>query len=117
MKEALGIARNIGNRMLHANSLSSLGSIRLKTGDLSGAADALEEALGIYRDTGDRGGEVETINMLGTVQRARGDFTQAGAYHQQALDLAREIEGAWDEADALAGLPGATWPPDVPTRR
>jgi lipopolysaccharide biosynthesis regulator YciM len=53
---------------------------------------------------GDRGGETTGLNQLGELHRARGDVGRARDCHLRALDLARELQGSWDEAHALAGL-------------
>ena len=105
LEEALGICRDIGDRVGQADALTNLGAAcGGLTGDYPGAARDLEEALGIYRDIGDQGGEVEALNEAGTLHRVCGDLRQAGSCHQQALDLARQIGSSWDEAHALAGL-------------
>jgi tetratricopeptide (TPR) repeat protein len=103
-EEALGICRDLGNRLSQANALVSLGIAKRATGDYPGAAQDLAEALGIYRDIGNRGGESEALNEAGTLHRVRGDLDQAGPCHQEALDLARQIGSSWDEAQALAAL-------------
>jgi tetratricopeptide (TPR) repeat protein/transcriptional regulator with XRE-family HTH domain len=104
LQEAMAIHRELRDRLGQGNAILYLGTVRRQTGDYPGAAQALEEALDIYRDLGDRGGEVEATNEAGALYRISGDLNRAEAYHRQGLALAREIESAWDEAHALAGL-------------
>ena len=104
LEEALGIYRDLGNRLGQANALSDLGVLRRVTGDYPAAAQVLEQALGIYRDLGNRDGEAGALNEKGTLHRVSGDLTSAEESHQQALELARAIASPWDEARALAGL-------------
>jgi tetratricopeptide (TPR) repeat protein len=104
LEQALGIYRDLGDRLGQANALSELGVVRRATGDFPAAAQALEQTLGIYRDLGDRGGEATALNEKGTLHRVSGDLAQAEGCHRQARDLARAIASPWDEAHALAGL-------------
>ena len=104
-EQALGIYRDIGDRLGQANALTGLATVRRLTGDFPGAALALEQALSIYRHhLGERGGEAEALNERGTLHRVSSELARAAEYHQQALDLARAISSPWDEACALAGL-------------
>ena len=68
LQEALGIYRDLGDRLGQANALSGLGLVRRATGDYPAAARALEEALGIYRDLGDRVGQANALHKLGVVR-------------------------------------------------
>ena len=65
LEQALGIYRDLGDRLGEANALSDLGVVWRLTGDYPGAAEALEEALGIYRDLGDRLGEANALALPG----------------------------------------------------
>ena len=44
------------------------------------------------------------MNETGALHRVLCDLERAGESHRQALGLAREIDSAWDEAHAVAGL-------------
>ena len=59
LQAALGIYRDLGDRLGQAIALIDLGAVRWLTGDYPGAAGALEAALGICRDLGDRLGEAK----------------------------------------------------------
>ena len=54
LEQALGIYRDLGDRLGQATALSYLGEFRRLTGDYPAAAQALEQALGINRDLSDR---------------------------------------------------------------
>ena len=57
LEQALGIYRDLGDRLGQANALHYLGDVRQLTGDYPAAAQVLEQALGIYRDLGYRPGQ------------------------------------------------------------
>ena len=63
---ALGIYRDLGDRLGQANALSHLGLVRWSTGDYRGAARAQEAALGIYRDLGDRQARPTPLTIWGS---------------------------------------------------
>jgi len=104
LEEGLAIHRDLGHRLGQANALTYLGRLRRLTGNLTAAARDLQEAAGTYHDIGSLHGEVTIFNESGTLSRTRGDLRQARSCHQRALDLARQIDSAWDEAEALVGL-------------
>src|SRR5260370_20655738 len=49
-EQALGIYRDIGDRLGQANALLYLGAVRRDTGDFPGAARGLEQAPAMYPD-------------------------------------------------------------------
>jgi tetratricopeptide (TPR) repeat protein len=101
LEEALGLYRDLGDRLGLANAWSYLGYVLRLTGDYPAAALALDEALAIYDDIGDRGGAVEMLNERGTLYRVSGELALAQGCHQQSLDMSREMGSSWDEAHAL----------------
>ena len=72
LEQALGIYRDLGDRLGQANALNYLGAVRRMTGDYPAAAQALEQALGIYRDLGDRLGQANALLDLGDRAAADG---------------------------------------------
>ena len=72
LEQALGIYRDLGDRLGQANALRDLGVVRRLTGDYPAAAQALEQALDIYRDLGDRLGQANALSYLGVVRLADG---------------------------------------------
>ena len=100
-EQALGIYRDLGNRLGQATALSGLGDIRRMTGDFQAAAQALEQALGICRDLGDRNGQANTLAFLGAVRRMMGDFQAAAQALDQALGICRDLGDRGGEAETL----------------
>ena len=89
--EALGIAREIGDRRGEGVDLGNLGNCHYSLGDYRQAIDLHSQALGIARETGDRRGEGVDLGNLGNCHYSLGDYRQAIDLHSQALGIAREI--------------------------
>jgi tetratricopeptide (TPR) repeat protein len=101
---ALTAARQAGDRLGEADTLSELGELQRDTGDYPAAAASLARALALYRDTGDQPGQADALNQLGFMHRLTGDYPAAAARHRQALALARSTSNRLREAVALIGL-------------
>ena len=101
---AVQAARHLGDRLALANALTDLGDVRQLTGDLSGAAQALEGALGISRDIGDQLGQANALNNLGRVRGATGDQRGAAQALEGALGISRDIGDQLGQANALRTL-------------
>ena len=91
LEEALGLYRDLGDRLGQADALIHLGDVRRLTGDYPAAVQALEEALGLCRDLGDRLGQAKALNKLGTVRRLTGDYPAAVQALEEALGLYRDL--------------------------
>jgi tetratricopeptide (TPR) repeat protein len=102
--DAVRIHRDLGNQSGRGAALVHLGTLRRLTGDLPGAEEALTEGLGVVRGLAQRSGEVEILNELGALHRVKGSVAEAVRCHRAALQVAQEIDCAWDEAHAVAGL-------------
>jgi tetratricopeptide (TPR) repeat protein len=101
---ALAAARQAGDRLGEADTLSTLGGLQRETGDYLAAAGSLAQALAFYRDVGDQPGQVYTLGQLGFLGALTGDYPAAAASHQQALVLARSAGDRLGEAWTLNGL-------------
>ena len=101
---AVQAARHLGDRLALANALTDLGDVRQLTGDLSGAAQALEGALGISRDIGDQLGQASALNNLGNMRGATGDYRGAAQALEGALGISRDIGDQLGQANALRTL-------------
>jgi tetratricopeptide (TPR) repeat protein len=101
---AVQAARHLGDRLALANALTDLGDVRQLTGDLNGAAQALEGALGISRDIGDQLGQANALNNLGRVRGATGDQRGAAQALEGALGISRDIGDQLGQANALRTL-------------
>ena len=100
-QKALTAARQAGDRLGEADTLTELGSLQREAGDYPAATVTLTRAVALYRDAGDLPGQGYALNHLGLVQALTGDYPAATASHQQALVLARAAGDAMAEATAL----------------
>jgi tetratricopeptide (TPR) repeat protein/transcriptional regulator with XRE-family HTH domain len=101
---ALAAARQAGDRLGEADTLSTLGALQRDTGDHPSATASLARALALYRDLGDQPGEAYALNELGFLNILAGEYPAAAASHQKALALARSASDRLMEADALLHL-------------
>jgi tetratricopeptide (TPR) repeat protein len=99
--EALGIYRDLGDRLGQANVLRILGDVRQLTGDYPGAVRDLEEALGISGDIGHRLGQAIALKNLGRVRRLTGDYPGAARDLDEAMGIYRDFGDRGGEAEAL----------------
>ncbi|HEV2451564.1 MAG TPA: helix-turn-helix transcriptional regulator, partial [Streptosporangiaceae bacterium] len=101
---AVQAARQLGDRLGHADAVSDLGDVRRLTGDYPAAAQDLEQALGIYRDLGDRLGQAHALHRLGEVRLVTGDYPAAARALEQALGISRDLGDRLGQAHALRRL-------------
>lgn len=102
---ALEISASLGDKMLEAQSLDTLGLIAHVRDDTSAAIATYRRALAIQEEIGDRRGLSYTLTHLGDSLADLGNFDAAGAAFQQALEI-REALLADNplSVDDLAGL-------------
>jgi tetratricopeptide (TPR) repeat protein/transcriptional regulator with XRE-family HTH domain len=101
---ALAAARQAGDRLGEADTLTTLGALQRNTGGYQAAAAGLTRALALYRDAGDQRGQAYALDQLGFLWALSGDYPAAVASHQQALALARSIGDRRGQAWTLNGL-------------
>ncbi len=82
-----GTARQAGNRLGEADTLTELGVLQAETGDYSAAAATLTRAVALYGDAGDLPGQAHSLNQLGYLRVLTGDYPAATASTEQALTL------------------------------
>jgi len=113
--EALGIYRNVGDRLGEANTLKAIGDVLQFLDQRSEALQRYDEALGIYRNVGARLGEANTLLGLGSLQddpeqamvyflNAQGIFEQIGDRYSQGRNLLMFIVKAQGQQGDLEGL-------------
>ncbi len=84
LEKALSVYKEIGKDAQmrdpkgEANTLESLGDLRLRVDDPNGAGDAYKDALPIYREIKDRLGEANTLKALGALRMRVDDLEGAG---------------------------------------
>jgi tetratricopeptide (TPR) repeat protein/transcriptional regulator with XRE-family HTH domain len=101
---ALAAARQAGDRLGEADTLSTLGVLQREAGDYQVAAASLAQALALYSDVGDQPGQAYTIDQLGLLRTLTGDYPAAAASHQQALALFRGTGDRYGQGWTLNGL-------------
>ncbi len=101
---ALTAARQAGDLLGEADTLTELGVLQGETGDYPAAAATLTQAVALYGDAGDVPGQAHALNQLGYLRVLTGDYPAATASTQQALALARSASDRFVEADTLIHL-------------
>jgi tetratricopeptide (TPR) repeat protein len=91
-----------------SNVLNSLGTIRLKQGDLTSAAQYCEQALAGFRRMGVRGGEAEALAALGAIAAQQGDLDRAAEHHRGSYALFTQLGSEIGEAAVLNNLGAAS---------
>jgi hypothetical protein len=88
---ATALAREIDNKPLTANSLSSRATVEAMHGDYDTALRLWGEGLGIAEGIGNFWGRSMSMGWLGWVRFERGDFGQAILVWEESLRLANEV--------------------------
>jgi tetratricopeptide (TPR) repeat protein/DNA-binding SARP family transcriptional activator len=103
-QQAMGVAREAGDRDAERTALRDLGHIYRLQGRYELAADCYQRALTIAGETGDRNGEHTALHGLGHVHYMQDRYNSAADCYQQALTIARETGDRNGEHDALRGI-------------
>ena len=69
LQQALGLYRDLGDRLGQASVLTCLGNVRASTDDYRDAARDLQEALDLYRGLGNRLGQANALTALGELRQ------------------------------------------------
>ncbi len=93
-EQALDLAREVGDRMAEAFSLSNLGVQAIELGDHDRARASYELGLAIARAEGASEAEVLALQNLACLEWIQGDTTTAATRSEEALALARQ--DGWD---------------------
>jgi len=103
-QSALTAARQAGDQLGEAYTLSKLGVVQQETGDYPAAAASHQQALALARSASDHTREAAALNGLGLVQQQTGDYPAAAASQRQALALCRDLGDLLGQAHALNEL-------------
>ena len=100
-EEALGIFRQLGDRIGEAIGLLHLGQIALHAGEDDAARDDFKQSIAIARDI--KHGEIESEGerMLGEIALESGDISGARAHMSRSLEVCRGAGDKRDEATSL----------------
>ncbi|MEP6774072.1 MAG: AAA family ATPase [Chloroflexota bacterium] len=104
-REALALARVLGEPALMAHSLNRVGNWSLNVEQFDELEDKHEEALEIFRQLNNKQGEIETLDLLGMSWLVRGDMYASASYYRRALPLLIEADDKQGVASVLATLP------------
>jgi tetratricopeptide (TPR) repeat protein len=103
-EQALGLFREIGDRLGEANTLRAVGDVLQFKKRSDEALENYQQALGLYREIGDRLGEAYTLKAVGDVLQFQDRGDEALENYEQALGLFREIGDRLGEANTLQAV-------------
>ncbi|MEA5453535.1 helix-turn-helix domain-containing protein [Sinomonas sp. JGH33] len=99
--EARDMFAELGDETYLARAVRHVAAVRLVSGDLPGAARALDESLAVVGAADDRWGLGETLEGLAHVAAAMGDARRAGALAARAAVIRRSLGVAPHPFDAI----------------
>jgi tetratricopeptide (TPR) repeat protein len=103
-RDALELARRIGDRRTIAISLNRMANWRTNTGQPDTAIRLHRDALAMFEDLGDQEGIADTLDLLGITSFIAGDFPEATGYLEQSVTAYREIGDRARLASSLVAL-------------
>ncbi|MEU6987962.1 BTAD domain-containing putative transcriptional regulator [Streptomyces sp. NPDC046324] len=89
-RNALDLARGIGDQNAAAGALQALGAVSRRRREYDQAHDHSAQALALFRELGDRAGAARCLTDLGIVHERQGRYEDAHEHHRQALHVHRE---------------------------
>jgi len=104
IEEAVRLARELGDPVGTALTLSWLGALRTCQGNLDLAARVLTESLALYRELGQPWGIGGTLFWLGEVARLRGEYERGAPLLEESLATARAHGILWGIPYVLGSL-------------
>ncbi|MGD1905960.1 MAG: tetratricopeptide repeat protein [Leptolyngbyaceae cyanobacterium] len=90
--EALGIYRDVGDRLGEANTLQAIGLSMQRTGRHQEAERHLDEALNLYQQIGARWGAANTLQALAQVYQLLGKPRESFAAGHKAQEIFQELD-------------------------
>ena len=99
---SFAVAREVGNDLLAAEALNTLGGLDLATGALAAARKHFLDAVELGRQSRELGARIE--QNLGIVANIQGDFDEALAHYQRSLEECRAANDEHGCAVAYANL-------------
>jgi predicted ATPase/DNA-binding CsgD family transcriptional regulator len=97
LEESLGIWRVLEDRRGSAFTLTFLGRVAVRQGDLE-AAQFGEESVALFREIDDKWGIALSLDFLGEAAHMQGDDARAAALHEESLALYKELGDRWGMA-------------------
>jgi tetratricopeptide (TPR) repeat protein len=103
-RQALEIAREVGNRRGEGHALGGLAVLHREQGRIPEALEHHHQTLAIAREVGNRRGEGHTLGGLAVLHREQGRIPEALEHFHQAIEIAREVGNRLSEGHTLGGL-------------
>lgn len=103
-QNSLTLSRQTGDRWSIASSLSLLGTVRYRAGDVAQAEALFQESLAIGRQTGDQRLILCSLNRVADVACHQGNYVKAQAMFEECLALSREVDDQYSIAMHLNNL-------------
>ncbi len=100
-EQALGLYRQVGDRLGEANVLQAMGDVQQFRDEREAALASYEQALGLYRQVGSKLGEANCYLAQGRVARQQEDYQAALAMQTRAYQLYGEIQDQYSQARLL----------------
>ena len=97
-KQGLELSRKSNNKKGEYLSLTNIGLVYSKKGELNSALEFFDDALKVAQDMEYEEGEADAWSNLGLIQTAKGELDQALTSHQEALKI--DIRRNYHEGEA-----------------
>jgi predicted ATPase/class 3 adenylate cyclase len=116
VREALGIARDLGSRGMESEALLSLASGLIARLKLDEAEAYLRQALDLAQESGSIVGRGLAFRFLGVLHLERGELEEAEAALEESTALLEEADAAWSLGRALNYAASVAWRRQKPER-
>ena len=103
-RDALRVARAIGDDALVARSLNRVGNWHVNLEEPRAGLPHHEEALALFEQLGDQRGVAETVDLLAMAHHIAGDQRAAAAHYERSIALFTALEDRRGLANALGLL-------------
>ncbi len=100
-EQALGLFREIGDRLGEASARKAIGDVQQFRDERDAALESYQKALGLFREIGDRLGEASVYASLGKLQIVSGQAQEGLQTLQNALNIYGEIGQISGQANIL----------------
>jgi tetratricopeptide (TPR) repeat protein len=102
--EAIGLYKQVDDRLGQANVLRGLGDLESILGRNDQARAAYGEAIGLFKQVDDRLGQANVLAGLGDLEYKLGRNDQARAAYGEAIGLFKQVDNRLGQANVLRGL-------------
>ncbi len=103
-RQALGLARSMGDAAAIGHSLNRLGNWLMNSGQPLDALNYHREALERFEALDDRAGIAATLDLLAMTSNQAGDWAATVTYYEQAIPILRQLNDRQTLASSLANV-------------